>query len=98
MTTLRFTVSVHEDEDGSLWAQVQEWPGCIASGRDLDELRAGITEAIAFYLANVGASDLEAVTAHEPASSDAPSLDDYRRRRSGTTRIRIEGLSLTREA
>jgi hypothetical protein len=25
MTTLRFTVSVHEDDNGSLWAQVQEW-------------------------------------------------------------------------
>jgi hypothetical protein len=63
-----------------------------------DELRAGITEAIDLYLTDVSASDLEAVTAPDPERSDAPNLDDYRRRRTGASPLRIEGLSLSREA
>jgi predicted RNase H-like HicB family nuclease len=46
---LRFTVDVHE-EDGILWGQVREWPGCFASGDDLDELSEAINEAINLQL------------------------------------------------
>jgi len=46
--TRDFTAEVHE-EDGMLWAQVRELPGCFASGADLDELKAGLREAVAMY-------------------------------------------------
>ena len=38
--------SINDD----LLAEVQELPGCFASGRDLEELRDGIVEAITLYL------------------------------------------------
>lgn len=50
MTEREFRVLVHE-EDGSYWAEVEELPGCFASGRDLDELREAVEEAITLYLA-----------------------------------------------
>ena len=39
-------------EDGSYWAEVDELPGCFASGQTLDELLDAVTEAIAIYLAD----------------------------------------------
>jgi predicted RNase H-like HicB family nuclease len=42
---LELTARVHE-EDGSYSAEVIELPGCFASGATLDELRAGLDEAI----------------------------------------------------
>jgi predicted RNase H-like HicB family nuclease len=39
---------IHEEEDGSFWAEVQELPGCFASGRTLDEVKEGLLEAISF--------------------------------------------------
>lgn len=49
MTEREYRALVHE-EDGSYWAEVAELPGCFASGRDLDELRRAVTEAIVLYL------------------------------------------------
>jgi predicted RNase H-like HicB family nuclease len=43
--SMELTVRVHE-EDGSYWAEVVELPGCFASGDTLDELRAGLDEAV----------------------------------------------------
>lgn len=40
-----FHANIHE-EDGSYWAEVQELPGCFASGRDLNELAEALKEAI----------------------------------------------------
>jgi predicted RNase H-like HicB family nuclease len=45
-----FTVQVHEAEDGTLWAQVEELPGCFATGDDLDELKEALVEAIGMCL------------------------------------------------
>ena len=42
---------IHE-EDGSYWAEVKELPGCFASGRDLEELKDAVLEAIELYLAD----------------------------------------------
>jgi predicted RNase H-like HicB family nuclease len=42
---VELTVRVHE-EGGSYWAEVVELPGCFASGDTLDELRAGLDEAV----------------------------------------------------
>lgn len=56
-------------EDGQIWAEVDELPGCFAAGRDMDELKEALAEAIGFYLAEgpepaqVGALHLEPATA-----------------------------------
>jgi len=42
---MEFQAIVHE-EDGKYWAEVQELPGCFASGKDLDELTEALIEAI----------------------------------------------------
>jgi predicted RNase H-like HicB family nuclease len=47
---LEFTANVHEEGDGSYWAEVSELPGCFASGHNLDELRDGLAEAIRMCL------------------------------------------------
>jgi predicted RNase H-like HicB family nuclease len=41
--------TIHE-EDGSYWAEVKELPGCFASGRTLDEVLEGLSEAVALCL------------------------------------------------
>lgn len=43
------TVLLHR-EDGELWAEVEEYPGCFATGRDLDELQVCLAEALSLYL------------------------------------------------
>ena len=48
--TQEFTVNLHQEEDGSFWAEVVELPGCFASGDNLDELREALEEAISLYL------------------------------------------------
>jgi predicted RNase H-like HicB family nuclease len=50
--TVEYTVRVHQEEGGALWAEVVELPGCLASGDSLDELREAVTEAIALYLSD----------------------------------------------
>ena len=49
MTEREFRVFVHEEDD-AYWAEVENLPGCFASGRDLDELRDAVVEAITIYL------------------------------------------------
>lgn len=46
---VQYTVIVH-NEDGSLWAEVREVPGCFASGRDLEELTEALQEALSMCL------------------------------------------------
>lgn len=46
-----FIASVHW-EDGSVWAEVPELPGCFASGASLDDLRTALDEAVRLYLAD----------------------------------------------
>ena len=41
---------IHEEPDGSYWAQVREFPGCFASGHDLNEVKEGLIEAIELVL------------------------------------------------
>jgi predicted RNase H-like HicB family nuclease len=50
MQQLALHVDVHR-EDGSYWAQVQELPGCFASGDTVAELVESVEEAVALYLA-----------------------------------------------
>lgn len=43
------TVVIHE-EQGRLWSEVPELPGCFASGRTLEELGEALAEAVGLYL------------------------------------------------
>lgn len=46
---MEFHAIIHE-ENGSLWAEVTELPGCFASGKDLNELQEALIEAIGMCL------------------------------------------------
>jgi predicted RNase H-like HicB family nuclease len=50
MAEIRFNVDIHEEEDGSYWAEVEELPGCFASGFSLEELQEATSEAIQMWL------------------------------------------------
>lgn len=64
MTEREYRVLVHE-EDGAYWAEVEDLPGCFASGHDLDELRNAVVEAITLYLSKGPADEPRAAaTAH----------------------------------
>ncbi len=43
-------VLVHQDPDGSLWAEVPALPGCYTVGANLDEIGVNAREAILAYL------------------------------------------------
>lgn len=43
------TIAIHEEE-GSLWAEVLEMPGCFATGANPQELQLALEEAIGMYL------------------------------------------------
>jgi predicted RNase H-like HicB family nuclease len=47
------TAKIHE-EDGSYWAEVEELPGCFASGDTTEELAAALQEAVGLYLSSPG--------------------------------------------
>ncbi len=49
-----YTVRIHSEPDQDLWAEVEELPGCFASGRDMDELREALSEAVSLYLSEPG--------------------------------------------
>jgi predicted RNase H-like HicB family nuclease len=38
--------TIHEDSDGSYWAEVKELPGCFASGTTISELTEALLEAV----------------------------------------------------
>jgi predicted RNase H-like HicB family nuclease len=53
VTSLRtYTVVVHaaEPDESGFWAEVEELPGCFASGETLDELEGDVRDAIETYL------------------------------------------------
>ena len=41
-------------EDGAFWATVEQFPGVLATGDDLDDLRESLQEGIALLLARPG--------------------------------------------
>lgn len=49
-----YTVRIHQEAAGDLWAEVAELPGCFASGRDMGELREALAEAVSLYLSEPG--------------------------------------------
>lgn len=50
----RLTVRVHPEPGQDLWAEVEELPGCFASGRDMNELAEALNEAVSLYLSEPG--------------------------------------------
>jgi predicted RNase H-like HicB family nuclease len=46
---VEYTIRVHH-EDGQVWGEVVDLPGCFASGDSLDEVVAGLTEALSMVL------------------------------------------------
>jgi predicted RNase H-like HicB family nuclease len=46
-----YTVVVHEEKEGGYWAEVEELPGCFASGETLDELEQDVKGAIEQHIA-----------------------------------------------
>lgn len=54
---MNIQVVVHEAEEGGFWGEVPALPGCASQGETLDELLAGLREAIEGVL-SVEAQDL----------------------------------------
>lgn len=48
--SVTYCVHVHDEGVDGLWADVEELPGCFASGATLDELNEALREAIGMYL------------------------------------------------
>jgi predicted RNase H-like HicB family nuclease len=48
---MELTVVIHREPDG-FWSEVDELPGCFASGRTLEELTEALGEAVGLYLGN----------------------------------------------
>ncbi len=53
-------------EDGGYWAEVEQLPGCFASGQTLDELAEALDEAIWLYTQDEDDAFME------PDDDDAP--------------------------
>ncbi|MFE3452350.1 type II toxin-antitoxin system HicB family antitoxin [Nonomuraea sp. NPDC059194] len=51
-STGTYTVKVHAEQDGTAWAEVDELPGCFASGESIEELWTNLAEAIGLYLSS----------------------------------------------
>jgi predicted RNase H-like HicB family nuclease len=51
-----YTVRIHHEpgDEYSLWAEVEELPGCFASGRNTEELYEALSEAVSHYLSEPG--------------------------------------------
>ncbi|MBV9465224.1 MAG: type II toxin-antitoxin system HicB family antitoxin [Solirubrobacterales bacterium] len=45
---MELTVVVHQERQG-FWSEIEELPGCFASGRTLVELREALAEAVGMY-------------------------------------------------
>jgi predicted RNase H-like HicB family nuclease len=45
------TVRIHHEED-MYWAEIEELPGCFASGATMPELVEAIQEAVSLYLSS----------------------------------------------
>jgi predicted RNase H-like HicB family nuclease len=50
--TRQYRLNLHTEAD-HVWAEVEELPGCFASGRDIAELREALAEAIGMVLGEV---------------------------------------------
>ncbi len=67
MESINYTVLVHSEE-GSFWAEIEELPGCFASGDTMDELWESLSDSVGAYLSNDGDEVVVKVTDVEPVS------------------------------
>jgi len=51
LRTLTAVAHEAEPDESGFWAEVEELPGCFASGDTLDELEADVRDAIETYIA-----------------------------------------------
>lgn len=51
---VEYTVRVHDEPDGTWWAEVEELPGCFTSGHDRSEPISNLSDAINLYLSEPG--------------------------------------------
>lgn len=52
--SIEYEVLVHDDEDGSLWAEIPALPGLFVSGNSDEELAEALVEAVPLYLTDAG--------------------------------------------
>lgn len=57
-----YTVEVHQDDDGMMWAEVLELPGCFVSGADIGEIAEAAQEAITLYLQSPSGAEVVSLT------------------------------------
>jgi predicted RNase H-like HicB family nuclease len=50
----RFISIKSPTKEYALWAEVEDLPGCFASGRDMDQLQEALSEAVVQYLSKPG--------------------------------------------
>jgi predicted RNase H-like HicB family nuclease len=47
---LRYTVLIHQTEEGGFWAEVPALPGCFSQGETLEETVVNVRQAIESHL------------------------------------------------
>lgn len=67
-----YTLQIHA-EQGGYWAEVQELPGCFASGETIEELREALAEAMSLYLSQPGKPVKVIFSGREPFEMQTPS-------------------------
>ena len=73
MTEVSYTVTIHDEGPDGFWAEVEDLPGCFASGATMAELDEALDEAVGIYLSAPG-SRLRAT----PVSSDEVHVETKR--------------------
>ena len=51
---MRFSVVVHQAEEGGFWVEVPALPGCYSQGESVDDALGNVQEAIELYLEVLG--------------------------------------------
>jgi predicted RNase H-like HicB family nuclease len=50
ISSMKYTIVIHQDFNGGYWAEAPELPGCVSQGETLKELKKNMHEAIEGYL------------------------------------------------
>ena len=50
MTSMEYSVIVHDADEGGYWVDVPALPGCYSQGESVDEALENVKEAIELYL------------------------------------------------
>lgn len=66
-----YDVTLHHEDDGSYWAEVEQLPGCFASGFSLDEVWEALAEAMSLYMSTPGSTATARIKRIEHDESDS---------------------------